>query len=146
MRNRSQLVRRVVAVVGGLGLAAGAVGVAGALQANAATTQQAGTQQATAAVKPVVKKTVTLEASDWILPVGAKVRYYGKTTGIAKNAVVQVQRLEGTKWKNFPATTKVTSTGAYSVYVKSGRIGKQQFRVVVSGLVSKTAYLTITKK
>jgi hypothetical protein len=142
MRNRSQLVRRVVAVVGGLGLAAGAVGVAGALQANASSTQQA----TVAAVKPVVKKTVTLEASDWILPVGAKVRYYGKTTGIAKNAVVQVQRLEGTKWKNFPATTKVTSTGSYSVYVKSGRIGKQQFRVVVSGVVSKTAYLTITKK
>jgi hypothetical protein len=141
MRNRSQLVRRVVAVVGGLGLAAGAVGVAGALQANASTTQQA-----TVATKPVVKKTVTLEASDWLLPVGAKVRYYGKTTGIAKNAVVQVQRLEGTKWKNFPATTKVTSTGSYSVYVKSGRIGKQQFRVVVSGVTSKTAYLTITKK
>jgi hypothetical protein len=74
------------------------------------------------------------------------VRYFGKTTGIARNTTVQVQRLEGKKWVNFPATTKVTSTGSYSVYVKSGRIGKQQFRVVAAGVASKTQYLTITKK
>lgn len=135
-------VRRIVAVGAGLGLAAGAVVGLGALQADAATQHTAAT---TVAASATVKKSVSIEASDWIVPRYSKVRYFGKTTGIAKGTNVQVQRLDGKKWVNFPATTKVTSSGSYSVYVSSGRLGKQQFRVVVAGVASKSCYLTITK-
>src|SRR5690242_7664599 len=136
MRVRSQLVRRITATAAGLGLAAGAVvGVIGATTANADVKPAAATT-ATAAVK----KTVTIDATDWIVPAGAKVRYFGKTTGIAKNTTVQVQRLDGKKWVNFPATTKVTSKGTYSVYVKTSRVGKNYFRVAVAGVVTKQQY------
>ncbi|GAA0609170.1 hypothetical protein GCM10009534_49870 [Kribbella sandramycini] len=111
----------------------------GAASANAETTKSASSAAA-------VKKSVTIDASDWIVPAGSKVRYFGKTAGIAKNTVVQVQRLEGTKWVNFPATTKVTSKGTYSVYVQTSRVGKHQFRIAVAGLVTKPQHLTITKK
>ncbi|HEY3557123.1 MAG TPA: hypothetical protein VGL05_06660 [Kribbella sp.] len=132
--------RRIVAAGAGLGLAAGAFIGIGALQADAATQH---TSTATAAA--VVKKSVTIDSSDWIVPKWSKVRYFGKTTGIAKGTKVQVQRLEGRKWVNFPATTTVTSRGTYSVYVASGKVGKFQFRVVVAGVASKPCYLTITK-
>ena len=56
------------------------------------------------------------------------------------------QRLEGKKWVNVPATTKVTAKGTYSVYVQSSRVGKHQFRVAVAGLVTKPQHLEITKK
>ena len=141
MRVRSQLVRRITATAAGLGLAAGAVvGIVGATTANAEVKTTAA-----AASTAAVKKTVTIDATDWIIPVGAKVRYFGKTTGIAKNTTVQVQRLEGKKWVNFPATTKVTAKGTYSVYVKTSRLGKNYFRVAVAGVVTKQQYLEITK-
>ena len=142
MRSRSQLVRRVVAVVGGLGLAAGAVGIAGVVQANAGTTHP--TTVAVAA-KPVAKKSVTIHTTEYVVPLGGKVRYYGKTTGIAKNTLVRVQRYEGRKWVNFPATTRVTSQGAYSVSVKSSRLGEQQFRVVVAGVATQGKWLYVKK-
>ena len=132
--------RRIVAVGAGLGLAAGAYIGIGALQADAATQHTS-----SAAAAAVVKKSVTVDASDWIVPRWSKVRYFGKTTGIAKGTKVQVQRLEGKKWVNFPASTTVTSKGTYSVYVSSGKVGKFQFRVVVAGIASKPSYLTITK-
>jgi hypothetical protein len=140
MRNGSQLVRRVVAVVGGLGLAAGAVGVAGALQANAATTNQA-----TVAATPAVAKSITIATNGTKVPLWAKVTLSGKTKGIAANSVVQVQRLEGTKWVNFPATTKVTSKAAYAVKVSSGRAGVNKFRVVSSSTISAVVSVTYVK-
>jgi hypothetical protein len=140
MRNRSQLVRRVVAVVGGLGLAAGAVGVAGALQANAATTGQS-----TVAAQPVVAKKITVATNGTYVPLWAKVTLSGKTTGITANSVVQVQRLEGTKWVNFPATTKVTSKATYAVKVASGRAGVNKFRVVSSSTISPVVSITFAK-
>jgi hypothetical protein len=136
-------VRRIVAVGAGLGLAAGAVVGIGALQADAAT--QHSSTVTTVAAAAAVKKSVTIDSSDWIVPKWAKVRYFGKTTGIAKGTKVQVQRLEGKKWVNFPATTTVTSKGTYSVYVSSGRVGMSQFRVVVAGVASAPCHLTITK-
>jgi hypothetical protein len=56
-----------------------------------------------------------------------------------------VQRLQNGKWVNFPATTKVTSTATYSVWVKSGRIGVNTFRVVTTKAVSKSVKVTVTK-
>jgi hypothetical protein len=136
-------VRRIVAVGAGLGLAAGAVVGIGALQADAAT--QHSSTVATVAAAAVVKKSVTIDSSDWIVPKWAKVRYFGRTTGIAMGTKVQVQRLDGKKWVNFPATTTVTSKGTYSVYVSSGRVGMSQFRVVVAGVAIAPCHLTITK-
>ncbi|MET7279643.1 hypothetical protein ABZS29_15510 [Kribbella sp. NPDC005582] len=139
MRNRSQFVRRTAATVAGLALAATGFGVAGALQANAAGPKPV------AATQPAVAKSVTIKADKTTAKAWAKVSFSGKTTGIAKNTVVQVQRLENSKWVNFPATTKVTAKSTYSVWVQSGRTGVNKFRVVTAKTASAAVAVTITK-
>lgn len=139
MRNRSQFVRRTAAAVAGLALAATGFGVAGALQANAADTKPV------AVTQPTVAKSVTIKSDKTTAKAWAKVSFTGKTTGIAKNTVVQVQRLENNKWVNFPATTKVTSKSTYSVWVQSGRVGVNKFRVVAAKTASAAVAVTITK-
>ncbi|MET9268351.1 hypothetical protein [Kribbella sp. NPDC003557] len=133
---RTQFVRRSAAVVAGLALAAGGLGIAGALQANAATT---GTSASIAA------KSITIKSDKATAKAWTKVSFTGKTSGIAKNTVVQVQRLESGKWVNFPATTKVTSRATYSVWVQSGRVGVNKFRVVAANTASAPVSVTITK-
>ncbi|TDD46282.1 hypothetical protein E1263_36835 [Kribbella antibiotica] len=139
MRNRSQFVRRTAAAVAGLALAATGFGVAGALQANAADVKPA------AATQPAVAKTVSIKSDKATAKVWTKVSFSGKTTGIAKNTVVQVQRFENNKWVNFPATTKVTSSSTYSVWVQSGRTGVNKFRVVAANTASAAVSVNITK-
>jgi hypothetical protein len=140
MRTRSLVVRRSAAVVAGLALAAGGVGIAGALQANAAPNQIT-TVSTTVAAKPAI----TIKADKATAKAWAKVSFTGKTSGIAKNTVVQVQRFENGKWVNFPATTKVTSKATYSVWVQSGRVGVNKFRVVSAKTASAAVNVTITK-
>lgn len=135
---RSQFVRRTAAVIAGAALAAGGLGIAGALQANAAGTHT--TASAAVAAKSITMKSDKASAKAW-----AKVSFTGKTSGIARNTVVQVQRFENGKWVNFPATTKVTSRATYSVWVKSGRVGVNKFRVVAAKTASASVNVTITK-
>lgn len=143
MRTRTQVVRRSAAVVAGIALAAGGVGIAGALQANATpdTTHITSVATATVAAKPAV----TIKADKATAKAWAKVSFTGKTTGIAANSVVQVQRLQAGKWVNFPATTKVTGKSTYSVWVQSGRVGVNKFRVVTAKATSAAVSVTITK-
>lgn len=136
---RTQLVRRTAAAFAGIALSAAGLGVAGALQANAATTQQA------AVTTPAVAKSITIKSDKASAKAWAKVSFTGKTAGIAKNTVVQVQRLENGKWVKFPATTKVTSRATYSVWVQSGRVGVNKFRVVAANTASAPVSVTITK-
>jgi hypothetical protein len=135
---RTQLVRRSAAVVAGVALAVGGVGVAGALQANA-------TPDTTRITSAVTAKSLTIKSDKTTAKAWSKVSLTGKSTGIAKNATVQVQRLQNGKWVNFPATTKVTSTSTYSVWVKSGRVGVNKFRVVAAGTGSAAVAVNITK-
>lgn len=142
MRVRSQLVRRSVAAVAGVTLAVGAVGVAGALQANAASTAGTGTTSvSTVAAAP----TATIKADKTTAKAWSKVSLTGKTTGIKAGTTVQVQRLQNGKWVNFPATTKVTSKATYSVWVKSGRVGVNKFRVVTGKAASAAVSVNVTK-
>jgi hypothetical protein len=136
---RTQFIRRSAAVVAGLALAGAGLGITGALQADAATTN------ATVASASVAAKSITIKSDKTTAKAWAKVSFTGKTTGIAKNTVVQVQRLENGKWVNFPATTKVTSGATYSVWVQSGRVGVNKFRVVAANTASAAASVTITK-
>ena len=136
---RAQFIRRSAAVVAGLALAAGGLGIAGALQANAATTQLS------AVSTPAAAKSITIKSDKATAKAWAKVSFTGKTSGIAKNTVVQVQRLQNGKWVNFPATTKVTSRATYSVWVQSGRVGVNKFRVVAANTASAPVSVTITK-
>ncbi|RZU15981.1 hypothetical protein EV645_3523 [Kribbella rubisoli] len=136
---RTQFIRRSAAVVAGLALAGGGLGIAGALQADAATTY---TNVASASV---AAKSITIKSDKATAKAWAKISFTGKASGIAKNTVVQVQRLENGKWVNFPATTKVTSKATYSVWVQSGRVGVNKFRVVAAGTASAAASVTITK-
>jgi hypothetical protein len=135
---RTQLVRRSAAVVAGVALAVGAVGVAGALQANAAPNTTRVTSVAAA-------KTISIKSDHTTAKAWSKVSLTGKTTGIAANTTVQVQRLQSGKWVNFPATTKVTSKSTYSVWVKSGRVGVNKFRVVSANTASAAVAVNITK-
>ncbi|TDW95215.1 hypothetical protein EV137_2549 [Kribbella pratensis] len=136
---RAQFIRRSAAVVAGLALAAGGLGIAGALQANAAGTSN------TAVSTTAVARSITIKAAGTYVPLWAKVPLTGKTTGIAKGTVVQVQRLQSGKWVNFPATTKVTSKGTYSVWVASGRAGVNKFRVVAAKTASPSVSITYVK-
>lgn len=136
---RAQFIRRSAAVVAGLALAAGGLGIAGALQANASTTQQS------VASTPAAAKSITIKSDKTTAKAWTKVSFSGKTSGIAKNTVVQVQRLQNGKWVNFPATTKVTSRATYSVWVQSGRVGVNKFRVVAANTASAPVSVTITK-
>jgi hypothetical protein len=135
---RTQLVRRSAAVVAGVALAVGAVGVAGALQANAAPNTTRVTSVAAA-------KTISIKSDHTTAKAWSKVSLTGKTTGIAANTTVQVQRLQSGKWVNFPATTKVTSKSTYSVWVKSGRVGVNKFRVISANTASAAVAVNITK-
>ncbi|WP_460651553.1 hypothetical protein [Kribbella endophytica] len=141
MRVRSQLVRRSVAVLAGLTVAGGAVAL-GTLQATAAPTAGHSAQvSSTVAAAPTISiKSDKATAKAW-----AKVSFTGKTTGIAANTAVQVQRLENGKWVNFPATTKVTSKATYSVWVQSGRVGVNKFRVVTAKAASAAVSVNVTK-
>ena len=136
---RAQFIRRSAAVVAGLALAAGGLGIAGALQANAATTQLS------AVSTPAAAKSITIKSDKATAKAWTKVSLTGKTSGIAKNTVVQVQRLQNGKWVNFPATTKVTSRATYSVWVSSGRVGVNKFRVVAANTASAPVSVTISK-
>ncbi|TCC28649.1 hypothetical protein [Kribbella sindirgiensis] len=135
---RTQFVRRTAAALAGVALAAAGLGVAGALQANAATTT-------TTASASVAAKSITIKSDKTTAKAWTKVSFTGKTSGIAKNTVVQVQRLQNGKWVNFPATTKVTSRATYSVWVSSGRVGVNKFRVVAANTASAPVSVTITK-
>jgi hypothetical protein len=46
-----------------------------------------------------------------------------------EGAILQVQRLEGGTWSDFPVTASV-SGGTFSTYVQTGNVGPNQFRVV----------------
>ena len=135
---RTQLVRRSAAAVAGVALAVGGVGIAGALQANA-------TPDTTQVKSVAAAKTISIKSDHTTAKAWSKVSLTGKTTGIAANTTVQVQRLQSGKWVNFPATTKVTSKGTYSVWVKSGRVGVNKFRVVAANTASAPVSVTITK-
>jgi hypothetical protein len=139
---RTQLVRRTAAVVSGIALAAGAVGVVGALSASATPDT---TTRITSTASVAAAPTISIKADHTTAKAWAKVAFTGKTTGIAKNTVVQVQRLENGKWVNFPATTKVTASSTYSVWVQSGRVGVNKFRTVAGKAASAAVSVTITK-
>ncbi|WP_112247081.1 hypothetical protein [Kribbella monticola] len=140
---RIQLVRRSAAAVAGVALAVGAIGVAGALQASA--TPDTTRITAAAAGSVAAAPTISIKSDHTTAKAWAKVSLTGKTTGLARNTTVQVQRLESGKWVNFPATTKVTSASTYSVWVKSGRVGVNKFRVVAGKAASAAVSVTITK-
>lgn len=140
---RTQLVRRSAAVVAGVALAVGGLGIAGALSASATpdTTRITSVGAGSVAAAP----TISIKSDHTTAKAWSKVSLTGKTTGLAKNTTVQVQRLASGKWVNFPATTKVTSASTYSVWVQSGRVGVNKFRVVAGKAASAAVSVNITK-
>jgi hypothetical protein len=146
MRTHSVVARRSAAVVAGIALAAGGVGIAGALQANATPDTTQATNAATVnAAAVAAKPAISIKADKTSAKAWAKVSFTGKTTGIKAGSVVQVQRFENGKWVNFPATTKVTRAATYSVWVKSGRVGVNKFRVVTAKAASAAVSVSVVK-
>lgn len=60
----------------------------------------------------------------------------------AEGASLQVQRLEGGSWRNFPTSTSV-SGGTFSTYVMTGQSGPNKFRVVDRGAGKKSNPVTV---
>jgi hypothetical protein len=133
---RSQSVRRTASVVAGVALAVGGVGVAGALQANA-------TPESTRMVAAL--PTISIKANKTTVKAWTKVALTGRTTGVAAGTKVQVQRKQNGRWVKFPAITTVTKSGTYRVWVKSGRAGVNQFRVLTPNVASSPVNITVTK-
>jgi hypothetical protein len=124
------------------------VTAAGALQASATpdTIRTASSSGAGAVARPVAAApSISLTADKTTVKAGARVTFKGATTGIPANTKLTVQSLQKGKWVDFPATTKVTGKAAYSVWVESGRIGVNTFRVVTTRAVSNSVKVTVTK-
>jgi hypothetical protein len=142
MRSRSQLVRRTAAGVAGLALALTA---AAALPADAAPDSTRTSTTSTSAVAVAAAPSISITASKTKVKAWSQFVLKGNTKGVAANTTVTVQRLQSNKWVNFPARTKVTSRGTYSVRVESGRVGVNTFRVVAGRIASKSVKVTVTK-
>jgi hypothetical protein len=60
-----------------------------------------------------------------------------------EGAILQVQRLEGSTWSDFPVTMSV-SGGTFATYVQTGRVGPNQFRVVDTDTQAISNEVTVT--
>ena len=60
-----------------------------------------------------------------------------------EGAVLQVQRLEGGTWSDFPVTMSVTG-GTFATYVQTGQVGPNQFRVVDTDSQVMSNEVTVT--
>ncbi len=60
-----------------------------------------------------------------------------------EGAVLQVQRLEGGTWSDFPVTMSV-SGGTFATYVQTGNVGPNQFRVVDTDSQVMSNEVTVT--
>lgn len=135
MRTRS-LVRPAAATAAGLALGLSAL----ALPAAANAAPPAATQTATQAKPALSIKASTTKVKAW-----SKFTLTGKATGIKSGSKVSVQRFDGKKWNSFPASTVVTRSGNYSVWIKSGRVGVNTFRVASGKVASQAVKVNVTK-
>ncbi|MFC0622979.1 hypothetical protein [Kribbella deserti] len=142
MRVRSQVVRRSVAGVAGVVLA---LGVAAALPANAATAEASGSAGAGAAAVSVAAPTLSITGKPTTVKVWQQFVLSGKATGAKAGTKVVVQRWESNKWVTFPASTVTTKSGAYSIRVKSGRVGAQYYRTATAKVASAAVKITVVK-
>ncbi|MFK4087900.1 hypothetical protein ACI2LF_27565 [Kribbella sp. NPDC020789] len=140
MAHRSQFGRRTVVAGLGLALAATGFGVAGAVHSTAATSVPAASQQ-------VVAKSITIKADRSRVKVASSVVLRGKTTGIAPNTPVRVDRFDRTKnvWVRLQAITRVNRDGTYRVGAPSGPLGLTAFRVVADKTISPSQFVTVTR-
>ncbi|QZY28899.1 hypothetical protein [Nocardioides coralli] len=74
------------------------------------------------------KKTISLSASQTSVSPMEQIDLTGVYPG-GEGAILQVQRFEGGKWRDFPVTATVRDQ-TFSTYVQTGRSGVQRFRVV----------------
>jgi len=60
-----------------------------------------------------------------------------------EGAILQVQRLEGGTWSNFPVTMSV-SGGTFATYVQTSQVGPNKFRVIDTDTKVTSNELTVT--
>ena len=60
-----------------------------------------------------------------------------------EGAILQVQRLQGGAWADFPVTMSV-SGGTFATYVATGQVGANQFRVVDTDTQVASNEITVT--
>ena len=65
------------------------------------------------------------------------------TYAAGEGAILQVQRLEGEQWTDFPVTMSVNG-GSFATYVQTGRLGANKFRVVDTDSEAISNEVTVT--
>ena len=60
-----------------------------------------------------------------------------------EGAILQVQRLEGGTWSDFPVTMSV-SGGTFATFVQTGKVGPNQFRVIDTDSQAISNEVTVT--
>jgi hypothetical protein len=76
--------------------------------------------------------TVTAASSKDTVAQHERIGISGTVTPAAAGLTTGVQREQGGKWKAFPADTTTAASGAYELWIESGRKGENTFRVVTS--------------
>jgi hypothetical protein len=109
---------------------------------SAAPPTPSGTPTAAATRKPRPKG-ITLKAGSTSVSAMERIDLTGTYEG-GNGAVLQVQRIEGKRWEDFPVTVSVSGR-TFSTYVQTGRSGAQKFRVrdSDSGRVSNAVTVTV---
>lgn len=92
--------------------------------------------------KPKPKSVVSLSASPTSVAAMQQIYLSGTYPG-GEGATLQVQRLEGGSWNNFPTSASV-SGGSFSTYVMTGQKGPNKFRVVDVDKGKKSNVVTVT--
>ncbi len=124
----------VAAVVGFLGGALVALVGRPATDGGAATGATAGpTPAATASVTSGASSTLTLTADRQQAGTDDLIRLTGRLDPPEAGVVLQVQQsVDGSDFTDFPVTATTRSDGSYGVWVRTGREGRNQFRVVMT--------------
>ena len=106
-------------------------------------TSQPSEPKSTKPAKPRRKpQQISLSASPNRVSEMERINLDGRYRG-GNGATVQVQRLEGGRWVDFP-TSAAVSGGSFSTYVLTGRTGKNRFRVIDESTGRKSAPVTVT--
>ncbi len=141
------------AVIGFLGGALAAVlGRDGGAEPSAGPTSSApATVPATPTPAPEssAQASLTLTADRSQAAVEELIRLEGVLTPAAGEVVLQVQQsVDGLDFVDFPVTAQTRGDGSYGVWVRTGRVGQNQFRTVteVAGrqVVSPAVVITVT--
>jgi hypothetical protein len=144
---RMVILMLVAAFVLGLGLGGFTVNGANDGASDGANDGAGATPSGAATASPPVAGDLRLTAHAVQGP-GGSVSISGGVSPARSGVQLVVQRLEGGRWRDFPAQTSTSGGGSYRLALRSGRKGEQAFRVVAPdadgrGAISNAVRITV---